>query len=358
MSKLNRYFRALEQQERFSGAVWISQGEFCLFAGAYGYASRSWKVKNELDTRFDTASITKLFTAVAALQLVDSGLLSLNTRVVEYLDLRDTALSPRVTLFHLLTHTSGIGDAAEEENGEQYEHLWKARPNYSVTCGADFLPQFVHKPANFPPGAGCRYCNCGYILVGLAIEKASGMEYRDYVRRNIFSRAGMADTDFLRMDQVNPRAAEGSDPIRGEQDKIIGWKKNIYSFPPAGLPDSGAYATVADLDRFLRAVRRGALLSPPMTEAFMTPQVDYRACQNWDKRYGLGLWFYVERNGRIVCCQKEGINAGVSAVIRYFPAEDISVTILSNMKSGAWNPIWDIHNLIVSDQTDQNDPAE
>lgn len=347
-SSLHHYFRALEQQDRFSGAVWISQGEFCLFAAAYGYASRAWKVKNELDTRFDTASITKLFTAVAALQLVERGLLALDTRVVEYLDLNGTNLSPEITLFHLLTHTSGIGDDAEEENGENYEDLWKSRPNYSVNCTADFLPQFINKPANFPPGAGCRYCNCGYILVGLAIEKASGMDYRDYVRRNIFTRAGMIDSDFLRMDQVNPRVAEGSDPIRDAQGNITGWKRNIYSFPPVGSPDSGAHVTVADLDRFLRAVRRGVLLSPAMTEAFLTPQVDYRSYEDWDKRYGLGLWFYVDRNGRVVCYQKEGVNAGVSGVIRHFPTQDISVTILSNMESGVWKPIWMIHEMIVA----------
>ncbi len=348
LSKLHRYFRALEQQDRFSGVVWISQAEFCLFAGAYGYASRAWKVKNELDTRFDSASITKLFTAVAALQLVDQGLLALDTRVVEYIHLQGSTISSRVTLFQLLTHTSGIGDDAEEENGERYEDVWKARPNYNVNCTADFLPQFIHKPANFPPGAGCRYCNCGYVLVGLAIEKASGMEYRDYVRRNIFARAGMSDSDFLRMDQVNPRLAEGSDPIRDAQDKITAWKRNIYSFPPVGSADSGAQVTAADLDRFLRAVRRGMLLSPAMTEAFLTPQVDYRAYQDWDKRYGLGLWFYVDRSRRVVCYQKEGVNAGVSGVIRHYPAEDISVTILSNMESGAWKPVWKIHDLIVA----------
>jgi CubicO group peptidase (beta-lactamase class C family) len=174
------------------------------------------------------------------------------------------------------------------------------------------------------------------------------MDYRDYVRRNIFTRAGMIDSDFLRMDQVNPRVAEGSDPIRDTQGNITGWKRNIYSFPPVGSPDSGAHVTVADLDRFLRAVRRGVLLSPAMTEAFLTPQVDYRSYEDWDKRYGLGLWFYVDRNGRVVCYQKEGVNAGVSGVIRHFPTQDISVTILSNMESGVWKPIWMIHEMIVA----------
>ena len=149
---LERYFQELEQQDRFSGAVLITQGRSQLYAGAYGYASRPWKVRNTMDTRFDTASITKLFTSVAALRLIDLGLLAFDTSVIDFLELGDTAISREVNVYHLLTHTSGIGDDCEEEDGESYEDLWKSRPNYSVTTTADFLPQFIHKPANFPPG--------------------------------------------------------------------------------------------------------------------------------------------------------------------------------------------------------------
>src|SRR5262249_43958844 len=153
--------------------------------GAYGYANRAWKAANTLETRFDTASITKLFTAVATLQLIDRNLLAFDTRAIEFLGLEGTSISRDVNVFHLLTHSSGIGDDADEEEGESYEELWKTRPNYSVTETADFLPQFVHKPPNFSPGQGCRYCNCGYVLLGLLIERAGGLPYRDYVRRNI-----------------------------------------------------------------------------------------------------------------------------------------------------------------------------
>ena len=156
---LDRYFQELEDQDRFSGVVRITQGGSRRYERAYGYASRDWRVKNRLDTRFDTASITKLFTSVAALQLIDQGLLAFDTSATGYLGLEDTEISPKVTVYHLLTHTSGIGDDSEEEDGEVYEDLWKAKPNYSVTTTADFLPQFIHKPPNFPPGQGCRYCN-------------------------------------------------------------------------------------------------------------------------------------------------------------------------------------------------------
>jgi CubicO group peptidase (beta-lactamase class C family) len=347
---LDGYFRELEQQDRFSGVVLITQGRFPLYAAAYGYASRAWKIRNSLDTRFDTASITQLFTSIAALQLIDQGLLSFETGVIDLLGLDDTTISRDVNVLHLLTHSSGIGDDCEEEDGESYEDLWKSRPNYSVTTTADFLPQFIQKRPNFSPGRGCRYCNCSFVLLGLAIEKISGMSYRDYVRQNVFARAGMVQSDFCRMDRVHENVAEGGDPIRDGQDKVIGWKRNIYSFPPVGSPDSGAYVTAGDLDRFLRSVIGGELLSAELTKEFLTPQVRYRERDDWTMMYGYGLWFYVDRDDSVVCFQKEGVNAGVSGLIRHFPERDINVILLANMEDAVWKPVWKVHEMVVEGQ--------
>jgi len=346
-NRVNEILRARAKAETLSGVVRITQGSRELFAGAFGFASRAWQIPNTMVTRFDTASLTKLFTAVATLQLVDEGAFALDTPVIPFLGLRDTTISEEVTVFHLLTHSSGIGDDAEEEAGEDYADLWKEKPNYAVTETADFLPQFIHKPPNFPPGEGCRYNNCGFILLGLMIEQATGEPYRDVVRERIFEPAGMTDSGFFRMDRVTPDLAEGCDPLRDDDGNIVGWEKNIYSFPPIGSPDSGAHVTAADLDRFLRAVKDGQLLSPESTEAFFTPHVDYQVKDGWTMRYGLGMWFYVEPDGHVVCCQKEGYNAGVSAVMRYFFDSDITLVILSNLADGAWEPSWEIHKLII-----------
>ena len=349
---LDRYFQDLEAKELFSGVVLITQGDSSLYKRAFGYASRTWQVRNTLHTRFDTASITKLFTSVATLQLIDQGQFGFETPVIDFLGLKNTAISEEVNVYHLLTHTSGIGDDSEEEDGEVYADLWIEKPNYSVTTTADFLPQFVHKPANFPPGEGCRYCNCSYILLGLMIEKVSGMSYRDYVRGNIFARTQMSHSDFLRLDRVHQNVAEGSDPLRDKAGEVIGWVKNIYSFPPIGSPDSGAYVTAGDLDAFLRSVQAGQLLSPELTAAFFTPQVHYRDIGNLTMMYGYGLWFDVDESGVIVCCQKEGINAGVSGLIRNYPVLDINVVLLSNLEDGVWDPVWEIHDLLFSGEED------
>ena len=351
--EIDAIFRQRAENERFSGVVRITQGDRELFASAYGLASRAWGVSNTMDMRFDTASLTKLFTSVAALQQVELGAFTLQEKVIPYLGLADTAISEEVTLFQLLTHSSGIGDDAEEEAGEEYADLWKDRPNYAVRETVDFLPQFIHKPPNFPPGEGCRYCNCGFILAGLMVEKASGLSYRDYVRNHIFHPAGMLSSDFFSMDEVVPNVAEGGDPVEDKDGETLGWRKNIYSYPPIGSPDSGAYVTAEDLDRFLRAVKQGTLLSAESADAFFTPQVPYKQQAGWDMKYGLGMWFYVEPDDHVVCCQKEGYNEGVSAIMRYFPAFDINLVILSNMADGAWEPAWEAHRAILAHTSSQ-----
>src|SRR5215831_1088630 len=116
--EIERYLQQRTKEDAFSGVVLITQGSSQLFAGAYGYASRSWKIPNSLDMRFDSASVTKLFTAVATLQLIDQGLLAFDTPVIDTLGLQGTAISQEVNVYHLLTHTSGIADDAEEEDGE------------------------------------------------------------------------------------------------------------------------------------------------------------------------------------------------------------------------------------------------
>lgn len=349
INELESRLLRLERDDQFSGVVLLTQGQETVYEGSFGFACRSWKVKNTLDTRFDTASITKLFTAVSVLQLIEQGAFSLDTKIREYLDIDLGEISKEVTISQLLTHSSGIGDDVEEDDGEVYADLWKTRANYSVTKTLDFLPQFIHKTANFAPGEGCRYCNCAYILIGLAIEKASGLEYRDFVTKNIFQRVGMSDTGFLRADQVNERVALGADPIFNENKDIIGWQKNIYSFPPIGSPDAGAHVTARDLVVFLRAVQGGALLSSEMTEAFFTPRTRYREVEDGTREFGYGLWFALNKEREILYFQKEGVNAGVSAVLRHYPGRDLTAVILSNMELGAWQPARRIHQLIDGD---------
>jgi CubicO group peptidase (beta-lactamase class C family) len=346
---LDVWLRSRAAGDLFSGVVLIRRGETTVFSGAYGWATRRWAVPVSLATRFDTASITKLFTSVAALQLVDQGRLGLDTPIVDVVDLTGSTISSAVTVRQLLTHTSGIADDADEEAGEDYEALWADRPCYSVIQTRDWLPQFAHKPALFPPGEGCRYCNVGYILVGLAIESVTGTSYRDYVRKAVFGRAAMSASDFFDRREAAPDVAEGWDPVLDAAGNRTGWTQNVFSYPPIGSPDSGAQVTAEDLVRFAQAVRAGRLLSTERTEQFLTPQVLHHQRDDWAVWYGFGLEFVIGGSGMVRNYYKGGANAGVSGIVRYYPADQLDVVVLSNSADGAWPPIDEIHSLIRAD---------
>jgi CubicO group peptidase (beta-lactamase class C family) len=136
----------------FTGVVVVRQAGTVVFNEAYGFATPRWQVPNTVDTRFDTASITKLFTSVAVLQQVGLDRLDLDASIHRYVDLSGTTISSEVTLRHLLTHTSGLADNADEQAGEVYADLFADSPCHTIIETVDFLPQFAHKPALAEPG--------------------------------------------------------------------------------------------------------------------------------------------------------------------------------------------------------------
>ena len=314
-------------EHEFSGVVLVRDAGSTVYEAATGLATQRWGIGNTIETRFDTASITKLFTSVAVLQLVGKGDLDLETSIHHYVDLEGTTISPAVNLLHLLTHTSGIADDADEEAGEKYEDLFVDTPNYSIIETKDFLPQFAHKEPLAPPGVDCRYCNVGYVLAGLAIEKVTGMSYREYVFDYVFGPAGMADSGFYDRRDAAPRVAEGWD--RHEDGT---WFENIYSYPPIGSPDGGAHVTAPDLVKFIRAVREGQLLDAEHTEEFFVPQVEHDE-HTW---YGFGLEFDMNDDGTVRSYYKEGINVGASGIVRHYVDAGLDIAVLSNSEDGAW----------------------
>jgi CubicO group peptidase (beta-lactamase class C family) len=222
----------------FAGVVDIRRSAEVLYAGAHGLASPRWGVANTLATRFDTASITKLFTAVAVLQLVGQGRLALDDSIHDHTNLAGTTIPRDVTLRHLLTHTSGIADLAEEDLDEAYAEIFRAHPCHVFETVADFLPLFAGKPPHCPPGEVRRYCNAGYLLAGLAVEGAAGIGYQEYVEAEVFVPAGMSCSGFFDKRYAIEDLAEGFDP-----DDAGRLEQNIYAYPPRGAADGGAFCT-------------------------------------------------------------------------------------------------------------------
>jgi CubicO group peptidase (beta-lactamase class C family) len=319
----------------FSGVCLVRRGGVDLLHRAWGLAHRGFGLPNSVTTRFDIASVTKVFTAAAIAQLVDREMIGFDTRVMPFLGIGGTPISDDVSVYHLLTHTSGIADDADEEAGEEYEQLFVDKPNYSIRETADFLPQCTEKAPVFPPGEGVRYNNCAYVLLGLVIERASGMPYRDYVRQHIFARAGMRGADFCAMDGVHPDLAEHYKRI-DKDDGTTTWRKNIYSYPPIGSPDGGATVTAQDLARFVDAARSGELMSMSASAALLQPQVRRRDIESGSLWNGFAFEFSLDPDGLVVRMDKDGINAGVASYLSWFPRSDTTCVLLANQDCDVW----------------------
>ncbi len=313
---------AFVEEDDFWGVAVLRRGDEVLWSCARGLASRRWGAPITLETRFDVASISKLFTSVAVLQLVDRGLLDLDAPLSAAVDLSETPLPGGLTLRQLLLHTSGIGDIAEEDDGEDYATVFSTVAPHSVRSTRDFLPLFADKPANFPPGAGHRYCNAGYVLAALAVESAAGRGFREHVEAEVLAPAGMTRSAYLDKRHPDPDVAEGYDP--DDDGRFV---QNLYAYPPVGSGDGGAFSTAGDLLRFLDAVRDGVLLPDPLREAFLTPQLQVK--EAWWQ--GLGLEF------DDVSWWKEGCSEGASGCLGHYPAQVVDVAVLSPSMDGAWN---------------------
>ncbi len=135
-----------------------------------------------------------------------------------------------------------------------------------------FLPQFIYKESFFNPGEKCGYNNCAYILLGLAIEKLTGKNYREYIKGNIFDKAEMNDSCFCAMDEVNENVAEGYFSEYLEDGKFLKFKKNIYSYPPIGTADSGSYSTCYDIIKFMNALLNFKFLGKEMILEILNPK--------------------------------------------------------------------------------------
>ncbi len=334
----------------FSGVVRVQRGEQVLCEAAAGLANRPWQAPNRPDTRFRIASIAKMFTAVAVLQLADAGRLKLDDPIHAYLDLRETCIPTEVRIEQLLSMTSGIADWFDESGDWETEWaaLCRAQPIYLLRSNQDYLPLFVHKTPLAAPGAQYHYNGAGYILLGLLIERVSGRPYFDYVCEHIFAAAHMDTAAFVALDEVSANVAEGYVPVENEAGEIVAWKRNIYSTTPQAAADGGATASAADLVRFSQALRGGRLLSAHSTQAILTPRVDERAehTRGYRWQYGYGNLFLLDGDGRIVRWGHTGEEDGVSGRLFYYPTRNLDVVILSNQSWSSGELGWQIHDLI------------
>jgi CubicO group peptidase (beta-lactamase class C family) len=299
---------------------------------AWGLASRAYGVPNHVDTRFNLGSMNKMFTAVAVAQLAEAGRLSFTSPIAEYLPDYAADIARRVTIHHLLTHTSGLGS------------YWNDRfeaTRTKVRTVSDHLALFRDDPLLFAPGERFEYSNSGFIVLGAIVEAASGEDYYSYVRDHIYSPAGMRDTDAYETDADVPNLATGytrmplSGPPPGGPPREGPRRSNIHIHSVKGGPAGGGYSTVGDLLRFGEALRGHRLLSSASTALLLEGKVEMAGrAGSW---YGYG--FTVEEQGSGVVVGHGGGAPGIGSKLDIYLDRPLLTAVMTNYDPWDMQPV-------------------
>lgn len=323
--QLTPLIEQLVREEKFSGVVLVAKDGRPVFRHASGLASREYNVPVRAETRFNVASVGKMFTAVGIAQLAAAGRLSYEDRVAKHLPDYPAGVAGKVTVHQLLTHTSGLGSYWKDEFHEANHARFR-----SVR---DYFPLFVNDPLEFEPGRKWGYSNAGYMVLGAIIEKVTGQTYFDYVKAHVFKRAGMNATDFYEADRPAPDIAQGytrqSRYLPGAEELT----NSVFLSPVKGGPAGGAYSTAEDLLRFAEALRTHKLLDEESTNRVLKGVVDYAP----GRKYGYG--FANETVGRHTIIFHDGGANGASAQFEMYPASGHVVVVLSNYDHPAVKPV-------------------
>jgi D-alanyl-D-alanine carboxypeptidase len=307
-------------RDRFSGAVIVSRNGKPVFHAAHGMADRGRKVANQMDTQFRIGSMNKMFTAVAALQLVQQGKMRLSDPIGKHLpDYPNRDVASKVTIHHLLTHTGGTGDIFGPEFAKRRLELKELE---------DYVKLYGQRAPEFEPGDRHQYSNYGYLLLGVVVSKVSGQSYYDYVREHVFKPAGMTRTDSLPESEAVPGRSLGYMRRGGE------WQSNAGTLPYRGTSAGGGYSTVEDLVRFASALTGHKLLNAKFTRLLTTGKVDAPAGQ-----YAYG---FMDANRLAARWIGHGGGApGMNGDLRIYPDSGYVVAVLSNLDPPAAQRISD-----------------
>ena len=305
------------EADEFSGAVLVAHGHSILFKRAYGLASQRYHVPNQVDTKFNLGSMNKMFTGVAIVQLAEQGKLSFDDTINNYLPDYPHEVGSKVTIHHLLTHTSGMGTYFNE----RFDNVWA-----ELRTVEDFIPLFRDDALSFEPGERFQYSNSGFILLGAIIERVTGQDYFSYVRDHIYQPANMTDTDAYEMDRSIPNLAIGY-TRRGEHGELAPGERrnNLFLHVVKGGPAGGGFSTIDDLHRFSLALQEHRLLSPKYTDMLLSGKVE-RTSSGAKYAYGFGDEAF---NGHRIVGHNGGA-PGISSRLHIYLDMGYTVVVLSN----------------------------
>ncbi|TMP78971.1 serine hydrolase [Pseudoalteromonas phenolica] len=317
VSKIDKLLTRYHQLEQFNGVALISYKGKVLFKKSYGKANFEWDINHTIEGKFKIASITKQFTAMLILQLVEQKKLKLDEKLIEYYPSYRADTGSKITIRQLLNHTSGLGNFFHLDGYKTVE----ARNPYTLD---EFISKFCSEDLNFEPGTQFRYSNAGYTILGKVIEHVTGKPYSEVLTQQILKPLNMNNSGFNQQHSIL-------------NNRVTGYKRLLNrlehpSFIDMSVPFSAGsmYSTAIDLYRWDRGLAEYKILSKPFTEVLyqVTEHRNYAAgwlVDNYpEARFGKALT-RVHHGGMI-----PGFNANISRVL-----EDDTLVVLLDNTGGA-----------------------
>ena len=304
-ARMDEIIRSYVSDKQFMGTVLVARDQTVILDKAYGFANLEWSIPNTPTTKFRLGSVTKQFTAASIFLLQDRGKLKIDDPVKKYMP--DTpAAWDKITIYHLLTHTSGIPS-------------FTGFPDYNSTEAIAVTPEklvarFRGKPLEFQPGEKWNYSNSGYALLGYLIEKISGETYEKFVQENIFTPLGMKDSGYDSNSEIIVHRAYGYTPGKdGVQN--AGYIDMTIPFSAGAL-----YSTTEDLLRWEQGLFGGKVLSPASLQKMTTPFLHDYAC---------GVFISTQKGHKLI--DHAGGIEGFNTHLAYYPDEKLTLIALSNL---------------------------
>lgn len=326
---------AKQKEIEFSGTVLVKT-KTDTWTKSYGWSNRAEKIHNTEQTRYGIASGSKPITAAAISLLMDQGKLTPDDRLLNLLDHSFPHFDQAITIHQLLTHTSGVPDYFDEDVMDDFEELWVKHPMYLIRELSDFLPLFQDEKMKSEPGKQFHYNNAGYILLGLVVEKVSGVPFDQFVQKQIFDQLGMNDSGYFELDSLPERTALGY-----IEKPDGGYRTNLYSLPAKSASDGGVFVTARDMQIFWDALVGNKLLSEEATKRFLTPHVEE------DDGFFYGYGHYMEVNQSVIRRHiMMGYDPGVNFRAAFFPQSGVNIIVCSNLSDGAYEIITEVQETL------------
>lgn len=275
--KIDELISKYEAYKLFNGTVLVADASGVLFKKGYGYANMEWKIPNAPDVKFRIGSITKQFTAMLILQLVQEGKIKLDDKILDHLDYYRKDTGEKITIHQLLTHSSGIPSYTSNPEFLPVISRKFFKPD-------DFVKKYCMDELEFEPGSKFSYNNSGYFILGAIIEKITGSGYADNLQKRIFKPLGMKSSGYDLTESIIEKRAAGYQRNAGEYVNT--------AFLDMSLPYSAGslYSTVEDLYLWDRALYTDKLLSNELKQKYFQPYIEARG-----GHYAYG-WFIHKNN--------------------------------------------------------------